>query len=81
MPMIISAMTQQLDRILSVDLRPAPITRVIIQGQFPIGCLPAYVQKASSEPDSDLDQLGCISSVNAITDMQNELIRSSVIPP
>lgn len=42
--------------------------RIVVQGNFPMGCLPTYLKRMSGE---GLDQHGCVQSISAVSDQHN----------
>ncbi|XP_006656415.1 acetylajmalan esterase-like [Oryza brachyantha] len=52
--------------------------RVIIPGNFPIGCMPTYLTtKRSSEP-SDYDSMGCLRELNLFAGKHNARLQSAI---
>lgn len=52
--------------------------RVIIPGNFPIGCVPGYLtMKGSSEP-SDYDSMGCLKELNLFAARHNSRLQQAI---
>ncbi|KAL6873689.1 hypothetical protein ACP4OV_013771 [Aristida adscensionis] len=53
--------------------------KVIIPGNFPIGCVPGYLaMNAAVAAPSDYDSLGCIRKLNHFADKHNDRLRRAV---
>ncbi|KAL6603574.1 hypothetical protein ACP70R_043935 [Stipagrostis hirtigluma subsp. patula] len=54
-------------------------SRVIVPGNFPIGCVPGYLtMKAASSAPSDYDSMGCLRELNAFAAKHNAHLRRAV---
>ncbi|MCO5564812.1 hypothetical protein L7F22_018480 [Adiantum nelumboides] len=51
------------------------VKRIVVQGQFPMGCLPIYLTTLQSMPH---DAHGCIAAVTALSDQHNQLLKQAI---
>ncbi|KAF8694276.1 hypothetical protein HU200_038414 [Digitaria exilis] len=52
--------------------------RIIIPGNFPIGCSPSYLSLFSGSSAADLDDRGCLKSYNAFAQHHNEQLQEAI---
>ena len=78
-PSVVAEVERQLDRLLSEQPR---IKKMIILGQFPLGCISLYLGQAGSNTNTNmsfpLDTHGCIAPISAVTDLHDKLLKISV---
>ena len=78
-PPVVAEVERQLDRLL---LEQPRVKKMIILGQFPLGCISLYLGQASSNTNtnmsSPLDTHGCIAPISAVTDLHDKLLKISV---
>lgn len=53
-------------------------TRVIIPGNFPIGCFPYILTEFGTDDPADYDNLGCLRNINDLITYKNTHLRSAV---
>ncbi|KAM0844290.1 hypothetical protein ACQ4PT_057159 [Festuca glaucescens] len=53
-------------------------TRMVIPGNFPLGCVPSYLSAASEEDLAAYDGSGCLIGLNLFAQMHNVLLQQGV---
>ncbi|KAI4969786.1 hypothetical protein ZWY2020_000700 [Hordeum vulgare] len=51
---------------------------VLVPGNFPIGCVPAYLSGNKSNKSADYDQFHCLKRFNKFSQMHNQLLKQEV---
>lgn len=53
-------------------------SRVIIPGNFPIGCIPGYLTTMGSSEPSDYDSTGCLREMNLFAAKHNSNLQQAI---
>lgn len=53
-------------------------SRVIVPGNFPIGCVPGYLTSMASSEPSDYDSMGCLKELNLFAAKHNSKLRRAI---
>ncbi|KAL5204241.1 hypothetical protein ABZP36_009112 [Zizania latifolia] len=53
-------------------------TKIIIPGNFPIGCSPSYLSLFSTAISSDYDERGCLKSYNSFAEYHNDQLMAAI---
>ncbi|KAG8089889.1 hypothetical protein GUJ93_ZPchr0011g28520 [Zizania palustris] len=53
-------------------------TKIIIPGNFPIGCSPSYLSLFSTAISTDYDERGCLKSYNSFAEYHNDQLMAAV---
>uniref|UniRef100_M8CL76 GDSL esterase/lipase n=1 Tax=Aegilops tauschii TaxID=37682 RepID=M8CL76_AEGTA len=51
---------------------------ILVPGNFPIGCVPAYLSIHKSNTSADYDQFGCLAWFNAFSRRHNQLLKQEI---
>ncbi|MCO5549200.1 hypothetical protein L7F22_002666 [Adiantum nelumboides] len=68
---VIAKISSFLDSLLSTS----GVKNLVVQGQFPMGCLPVYLTTLNNMPH---DAHGCIAAVSALSDQHNQLLKLAI---
>uniref|UniRef100_A0ACD6AG39 Uncharacterized protein n=1 Tax=Avena sativa TaxID=4498 RepID=A0ACD6AG39_AVESA len=52
--------------------------RVIVPGNFPIGCIPGYLTSMASSEPSDYDSMGCLKELNLFAAKHNSKLQQAI---
>ncbi|KAI7996716.1 Acetylajmalan esterase [Camellia lanceoleosa] len=52
--------------------------RIVVPGNFPLGCFPIYLSKSNSTDPRLYDDLGCLRSLNELIVFQNNLLQKAI---
>ncbi|KAM7264063.1 hypothetical protein ACFE04_001746 [Oxalis oulophora] len=52
--------------------------RIVVPGNFPIGCLPIYLTSFQTSNSSAYDELHCLKDLNNLASYQNELLQQAI---
>ncbi|CAL5349625.1 unnamed protein product [Camellia sinensis] len=65
---------------LSVELEVIRLgaIRIVVPGNFPVGCFPIYLSKSNSTDPRVYDDLGCLRSLNELIVFQNNLLQKAI---
>ncbi|RCV06985.1 hypothetical protein SETIT_1G207800v2 [Setaria italica] len=53
-------------------------TRVVIPGNFPLGCVPSYMSAANETDPAAYDANGCLAALNLFSQMHNVLLQQGI---
>uniref|UniRef100_A0ACD5UH19 Uncharacterized protein n=1 Tax=Avena sativa TaxID=4498 RepID=A0ACD5UH19_AVESA len=53
-------------------------SRVIVPGNFPIGCIPGYLTSMASSEPSDYDSMGCLKELNLFAAKHNSKLQQAI---
>ncbi|KAI5079056.1 hypothetical protein GOP47_0006727 [Adiantum capillus-veneris] len=72
---LVSPVIAEISSFLDDLLTNTKVKKVVVQGQFPMGCLPIYLTTLGSTPK---DSHGCVAAVSVLSDQHNQLLKQAI---
>ncbi|GLU20308.1 hypothetical protein SLE2022_365150 [Rubroshorea leprosula] len=72
-PEIVQAIKTAVSRVIGFGA-----TRVVVPGNFPIGCIPIYLTSYKTKNSSAYDELHCLKSLNDVSTYHNNILQQAI---
>jgi phospholipase/lecithinase/hemolysin len=72
-PQVVNSITSAAKEVLDMGA-----TRVVIPGNFPLGCVPSYLSTVNEQDKSSYDGNGCLIGLNLFAQMHNVLLQQGI---
>ncbi|KAL2897186.1 hypothetical protein RDABS01_038969 [Bienertia sinuspersici] len=73
-PQVIGALRSVVEELIDLGA-----SRIVIPGNFPIGCLPIYLATFQTNNNMMYDQLGCLTDLNEFATFQNNFLQQTIV--